>query len=113
RDEYRHLSAGVVVEGAVKRRRNGASAGDVLGGQLLDPVGELGGAGDIVEDAGAGGWGVAGSVARLQQKDRHLVTADRILRAVGAGAAAARDAAGGEVLDPVGEGGGAGHIGEV
>ena len=49
---------------------------------------------------------------RLQQEDGHLVAPHRVRRAVVAAAAAAGDPLDRQGLDPVGEGGGAGDIGE-
>src|SRR5690242_18959369 len=110
RDEDGHLAARVVVERAVVAAT--AAADDLLRGELLDPVGERGRTGHVRERARAVRGQVARAVLRLEQEHRHLVAADRILRAVVAAAAAAGDALGGERLDPVGERRRAGHVGE-
>ena len=64
RDEHGHLAARVVRQRAVVAVA--AAAGDVLRGELLDPVGERRGARDVAVDPGAGRRRVAGPVLGLQ-----------------------------------------------
>ena len=97
RDEDGHLSASVVVSRAVIAAA--AAAGDQLGGELLDPVGEGRGAGHVCEDARAVWRHVCRSVLGLEQENGHLRSGDRARGAVIAAAAASRDTVVEEILD--------------
>src|SRR4029078_13006184 len=79
-----------------------AAAGDSSPGDVLDPgIEQASVAGHVGEDrSGAGRGCVAGALIRLQEKARHLSTADGSLRAVVPAAAAAGDSAPGQILDP-------------
>src|SRR5206468_3011828 len=110
RYEHRHLPARVVVARAVVSAA--ATARDLLGRELLDPVRELGWTGDIAENAGAVRRRVGRTVLGLQEEHRHLVAADGTRRAIVAAAAAAGDSLRRERFDPVGERRRTRHVGE-
>src|SRR6185436_20634220 len=89
-----------------------APSGDALGRELLDPIGELGRAGDIGKIAAAGRRHVARAVLGFQEEDRHLLARDHVGRTVVAAAAASGYAGGREGLDPRREVARAGHVRE-
>src|SRR5690242_1262709 len=111
-EEGGHLLSEDGVAGAVEKGRGLAASGDGAVVEVLDEVGGEGAGGDIAEDACGRRRRVAGALGGLQQEDGHLGTGDGGGGAVVTAAAASGDALGGELLDPVGEGGGAGHVGE-
>ena len=95
--EHGHLRPGHGIAGAVVARA--ATGRDALGRKLLDPGGELARAGHVVEDAGARGRRVGGSVLGLQQEDGHLGACDGVVAAVVAAAASGGDAIAEDLLD--------------
>ncbi len=89
----RHGIVGAVVLAAAARR-------DALGRELLHPIGEERGLGDVVEDRPGGGRRViARAVLAAQDEDRHLGAGHRVFGAVFPAAAARRDARPPQALD--------------
>jgi hypothetical protein len=91
-EEHRHLSQGVRIVGAVVP--SAAAARDLLGGELLDPVGEERRTRNVGEEAPAGRRSIGGSVFDLE-----VDSEDR--SAIGPGSPSARGRAGSRsVLSP-------------
>src|SRR5262249_10716239 len=88
RQKRRHLAPRDGVGGAVEQGARGAASGDLLGVELLDPIGEETRAVDVPENPGARGRCIGRAVLGLEQEGGHLLAGDGASRTVVPAAAA-------------------------